>query len=129
MKPIKETIGVILIVFAILISGCISNNNDDKKEYPICKTVDDIDKYEGEYVQLIGTYNHVSSGKAVDHVILEEFNAVIINNKSELKDPNIYDNHTVKIIGKIEKTNYTDLDQSSSYARISDIKSIKIVDK
>jgi hypothetical protein len=61
--------------------------------------------------------------------LLEDFNTVYIYNKSELKEASIYDEHTVKIIGKIKKTNFTESDQSTSIARILDIQSIKIIDK
>jgi hypothetical protein len=44
-----------MFVFIVLV-GCISNNSTDEKEkYLICENEDDIDKYDGEVVQLIGT--------------------------------------------------------------------------
>jgi hypothetical protein len=118
-----------IIIVLISLAGCISNEStDDKEEYPLCETKYDIDKYNGEYVELVGTYDHQSTGKEVDHIVLKDSNTVIVDFNSELEDLDIYNNQTVKVIGKLEKTNYIESDQSTSIARISDIKSFEIID-
>ncbi|MEW6183000.1 MAG: hypothetical protein AB1500_07460 [Bacillota bacterium] len=90
---------LITAVLATLANGCAIGKS---KQYPFCRSDQDIEKHKNAIVRLVGTYRHVNEGKCrVAAVQLEDGRMVVIEYQPPLEEVKRLNNHAVMLTGRI----------------------------